>query len=327
MSEKIEQEIEKISKSMENSTRDPLEVLKETIQSSSPEDLKKSIALMTESQLNTFKGILEEIKKGKAVSMDDVYAPKREKRNIKDSSYEIDRGDAENDKKLVKKEADKHDHQGDSSPEGKESPVIKATEPSLSDLLKALSENSLYEMIEKMRKKGYSSEAIKGKLVEKGLEGEKVQALIDRALAEHEKEAHPEIKKSEEVSVSENQEVNAPEIKKSEEKVVIEEKKQSWEGDTQFLLKANTLGRNFHFNVNQYLEEKEKESLKKSETKTISPISDILEKSQNLSWDALENQRMLSEHQPNGSLVASFTEEDLARAFGISIEELNKLLG
>ncbi|MCG3175356.1 MAG: hypothetical protein MOGMAGMI_00285 [Candidatus Omnitrophica bacterium] len=319
MSEKIEQEIEKISKSMENSTRDPLEVLKETIQSSNPEDLKKSIALMTESQLNTFKGILEEIKKGKAVSMDDVYAPKREKRNIKDSSYEIDRGDAENDKKLVKKEADKHDHQGDSSPEGKESPVIKATEPSLSDLLKALSESSLYEMIQKMCKKGYSSEVIKGKLVKKGLEGEKVQSLIDHALAEHEKEAHPEIKKSEEV--------NAPEIKKSEEKVVIEEKKQSWEGDTQFLLKANTLGRNFHFNVNQYLAEQEKESLKKSETKTISPISDILEKSENLSWDALENQRMLAEHQPNGNLVASFTQEDLARAFGMSVEELNKLLG
>lgn len=103
----------------------------------------------------------------------------------------------------------------------------------------------------------------------------------------------------------------------------------TWDDD-QRLLKANTLGRNFTFNVEQFIEEtiknEPKETVTKSETKK-EDINDLIQKGSDRNWDQVNEERRQSAVKTNGTLVKSFDDAALAEAMGMSVEEMKKILG
>lgn len=95
------------------------------------------------------------------------------------------------------------------------------------------------------------------------------------------------------------------------------------------LLKANTGGRNFHFNVEEFITETLKTDvtapeLKKSEKEDV---NDIIAKSEDRNWDQVNEQRKADANKTNGSLVKSFSDEEFAEVMGLSVEEAKKILG
>ena len=102
----------------------------------------------------------------------------------------------------------------------------------------------------------------------------------------------------------------------------------TWEG--QNLLKANTGGRNFNFNVEHFITETLKveapaPDIKKSEGKE--DLNDLIEKGGDRNWDQIRDERKAAAHKTNGSLVKSFSDEELAESMGITVEEAKKILG
>lgn len=125
----------------------------------------------------------------------------------------------------------------------------------------------------------------------------------------------------------------------AEEKVKEHEKKMhkkdmkksvSWEDETR-LLKANTQGRNFNFNVEQFIEEtlknEPKETVQKSEGKE--DLNDLIAKGKDKSWDQEMDSKKKEEAKKkmNGKMVKSFADAELAEVLGISEEEAKKILG
>jgi hypothetical protein len=117
------------------------------------------------------------------------------------------------------------------------------------------------------------------------------------------------------------------------------------------LLKANTNGRNFHFNVGDFVEtmlkadeeakkmkkegkepkeEGEEKEPKEMKMKKSEDINDLIEKSLDTTWFAEDMKKSLAaqDGQRSASLVKSFNEvEDMATLLGISPEEAKKILG
>lgn len=106
----------------------------------------------------------------------------------------------------------------------------------------------------------------------------------------------------------------------------------TWE-DEQRLLKANTLGRNFHFNVEQFVTEtianepKETETVKKSEGKE--DLNEIIAKGGDRAAGHAEAEKMKEDakKKQNGKIVKSFSDEDLREAMGLTEEEYKKIIG
>lgn len=103
-----------------------------------------------------------------------------------------------------------------------------------------------------------------------------------------------------------------------------------WEDETR-LLKANTLGRNFTFNVEQFITEtlanEPKESVQKSEG--TEDLNDLIAKGGDKSQRQIndENEKDEAKKKVNGKLVKSFSDEDLREAMGVSEEEYKKIIG
>lgn len=104
----------------------------------------------------------------------------------------------------------------------------------------------------------------------------------------------------------------------------------AWEDETR-LLKANTQGRNFHFNVEQFItetlaSEPKPQEVQKSEKEDI---NDIIAKGGDRKQEHLDADRMKEEAQKkqNGKFQKSFSDEDLREAMGLSEEEYKKIIG
>lgn len=354
MSNKIESEISEMAEQMEKSFKSPVEELKETIQTVGIESIKKSIPLLNDSQKLLLKEVLEDMKKSMEFKDSEIAAP-RVRESIEDTKYDVDKADDESDEKLVKVEADAHNHQGDNAPEGFEGQIIKS-ESNVEEILKSMSDEDMKDMLSKMCQKGYGKEKILSKMsMYKGLDQGKVESMIDSALEDHKAKMNSEDKK-EEIEKSEKEE-SKEEIKEEikEEKEEIKEMKEelkepkkeesedkkeevkksedlNWNDIAMKSLKANTLGRNMTFSVNGYYEEvlksakENKEELKKSHLPESS-VNDIIEKGLDLDFASYRTNSLLNEVQSNGNRVSSFSDEDLAESFGMSVEELAKLLG
>ncbi len=103
----------------------------------------------------------------------------------------------------------------------------------------------------------------------------------------------------------------------------------TWEDDNR-LFKANSLGRNHSFNVEQFIEQTlanptQLEPVKKSEGKD--DLNDIIAKSEDKSWNQVNREREASSHKTSGTLVKSFEDNDLAAILGLSEDEAKKILG
>lgn len=125
--------------------------------------------------------------------------------------------------------------------------------------------------------------------------------------------------------------------KKTQEQVnntKVEVKKAcNWEGEDR-LLKANTQGRNFNFNLEQFADEVQKattttsDDLKKSSGKE-DDLNDLIAKSEDKSWDQVKEKRQKEENEKkkNGKMVKSFDDvADLAALYGISQAEAKKIM-
>lgn len=124
---KIDEEIEQMADKLEKSALTPSEQLFNTIRELGPDGLKAKLSELSKSEKEVLQGALEEMKK--AVSMDDQYQAKYVQGNINDTVIQEDKADDDQDEKLVKPEAAKHNHQGDVTPEGREGQVIKGRGP------------------------------------------------------------------------------------------------------------------------------------------------------------------------------------------------------
>lgn len=96
------------------------------------------------------------------------------------------------------------------------------------------------------------------------------------------------------------------------------------------LLKANTGGRNFHFNVEEFITEtlknEPKEEVKKADDKDL---NEIISKGGDRNWDQVnaDARSEASKKKQNGKLVKSFSDEDLREAMGLSEEDYKKMIG
>lgn len=344
----ITKQIEEMAEKMEKSSTDPKERLFSLIKSLGPAGLKEKLPTLSEEEKVVLKAALEELNLKKAVSFDkEAQAVKFVQGNIKDTIIQEDKADDDADEKLVKPEAAKMNHQGTPT-DGWDGQVIKSIEES---------EDQLDQLIEKAMDKCNDEKIVAEKLEKKGMNKEKVQGAIEKY------KAKKEVKKSEEtpsedlekgkmkekqmdkeeakdkIMTMEEKEHGTKDPKKlveAEQKEHKEEKKEmkksvSWEDETR-LLKANTLGRNFNFNVEQFIEETLKnapqESVQKSEDGK-EDLNDLIAKGKDKSWDQEMDEKKKDEAKKkvNGKMVKSFADAELAEVLGISEEEAKKILG
>ncbi len=107
----------------------------------------------------------------------------------------------------------------------------------------------------------------------------------------------------------------------------------SWE-DPNRLFKTNILGRNFNFNIENFVAEtlgnagKYGEIINKSENKK-DDLNDIIAKSQDKTWGDLDQERQTKENASkiNGKLVKSFEDTEISKILGLSEEETKRILG
>lgn len=336
----INQEIEQMAEKMEKSVTSPSEQLQAIIKSLGKDGLKAKLPTLSDEDKVVLKAALEEMSLKKAVSFDDAYAAKFVQGNIKDTIIQEDKADDDADEKLVKPAAAKMNHQGTPT-DGWQGQVIKSLEDS---------EEAMDQLIEKaMDKCGGDDKMVMKKLKEKGMPESKVQGAIDKFKGKKEmKKSEPEVvatpAPTEDLEKGKMKDEAAKKIMAMEEKehgtkdpkkLVEAEKKEhkmkksiAWEDETR-LLKANTQGRNFNFNVENFIEETLKNEpqapeIQKSEKEDL---NDLIEKGGDRNWDQVNDERRKAAVKTNGSIVKSFADADLAEAMGISVEELNKIVG
>ena len=138
------------------------------------------------------------------------------------------------------------------------------------------------------------------------------------------KESAPNIEDNAKASVDAQKQVNSMKVNTMAKSI-------SWE-DPNALLKANTQGRNFNFNVEQFITEtlakgEPTQEIKKSQPKE--DLNDLIEKSMDRNWDQLDHARRMQQNvaAQNGKLVKSFEDNELAKILGLSEEEAKKILG
>jgi len=200
----------------------------------------------------------------------------------------------------------------------KKSQENKEFEMNFEEMLKSLDEESVYKVMCKACDKGIKKDKMYEKLSKYGMEKSAIDKIYKRVEKDH-------VKKSDKID--------------SEEVV-----KKSIQYQPKNLLKANTLGRNCHYEVNELIEcqEKTKEDVKKSEDKfgyaeekleksekdesKKLDINEIIEKGFDYSREEIQQIEGLRDHKTNGKLVKSFDDEDLLASLNMSKEDAEKLL-
>lgn len=126
------------------------------------------------------------------------------------------------------------------------------------------------------------------------------------------------------------------EAKNADTKADSVKKSITFEKDENTLLKANTLGRNFHFSMNDHYdqalaksEETSKgETLEKSETEEKPlGINDLIEKSMDAGYDEVKTDLLFKSQNKGVNTKASYSDEEMAKSVGMTVEEMNKILG
>jgi len=350
----IETEIEKTAENMEKSTMDYVEETKRIIKSMTGDELKKAVGTLTDDQKGVFKTVLEDMTK--AVAMDAKYDGTKKEARLKDGVTEQSQGNDDDDEKLVLKEAAKHSHQGDLTPEGRDDHVIKSGESAAEEKkekkeVKKIAAKEADKEVDAHEGEMHEKEAGMKKSLEelRVLKAEIVKSYEDAGLAYNDELIKAEMRKK---LLKEEDQVkmggqdkggkkdradkpSVPEIEVGKQAVetadeVKIKKSVVWESD-QKLLKACTGGRNHHFSINAYYEGllkksgEKPEDLKKSEEKKKEDydINDIIEKGIDESYaEVLEKARF----EKTGKFTKnSFSEKDMNEAMGVSEEDLKEI--
>lgn len=342
--DKITKEIEELAEKMEKSVIDPNDRLFSIIKSLGKDGLKAKLETLSDEEKVTLKATLEEMTLKKAISFDkEAQSVKFVQGKVVDTIIQEDKADDDVDETLVKEAAAKMDHQGTPT-DGWQGQVIKSIEAS---------EELLEQVVEKaMGKCKDDDKMVMKKLKEKGMDEGKVQGALDKFKAKKEMKKSEELEKGKmKESAQENPEAKkqsgdvpnledgktcakktaAPDLELGKDNKKNMTKSITWEDDNR-LFKANTLGRNFNFNLEQFVTDTlatentpVAEPVKKSDTKV--DLNDIIEKSQDTTWFAIAAQKQAADHKITGKLQKSFSDEDLAASMGITVEEAKKLLG
>lgn len=401
MSKDINKEIEEQAEKMEKSQQTAKEALFETIKKLGPEGIKAKIPTLEKSEKELLYSALEEMKKSASPAMDANYAAEYVKGDVyKDTVIQEDKADDDQDEKLVDPKNAKMKHQGDNAPEGFEGQVIKSekdidiaddaeeTADEAVDKVKKMkkedhkkkmnkseelleevkkSDDMMYKMVSKMCGMGKGKDYIMDKCMAKGLDGEKVGSMIDRAMKEHKKEMHKgekldgydkddilaeekqskdgldKMQKEKDRGDKERPEALKVEKENKEAQDKVDDCKQGmkksavWTEENE-LLKANTGGRNHHFSVNNYYDEvlaksesegESEEKLAKSEEDKKEDINDIIEKGGDASRDEVICKSMVeaNKEKVSGKFYKSFADNEIAQALGLTEEEAKEILG
>lgn len=327
---KIDEQIEAMAEKMEKSTTSPEEGLFAVIKSLGKDGLKAKLPTLSEEEKGLLKSALESMNLKKAVSFDDAYAAKMIQGKVTDTIIQEEIASDDADEKLVKPAANKQSHQGTAT-EGWEGQVIKSLEENLD------------QVIEKAMEKCKDDKMVMKKLKEKGMDESKVQGALDKYKAKQEvkkSEETPEIEKSGDREAAKEKIMSMEEKEhgtKDPKKLVAAEKKEHmkksavWEDETR-LLKANTLGRNFTFNVEQFVNDTIANAPEEPIQKSGGPgdLNEIIAKGEDRTWEQVmgEVRKTVAVAKQDGQLVKSFDElTDLAESMGISVEEARKILG
>lgn len=213
MAKDIAKEIDEMAEKMTKSI-DPKEVLFETITNLGPEGLRARLPFLSDDEKFVLKSAIEEmtLKKAKSVEFDkEAQGAKHIQGNIMDTVIQEEVGNDDADEKLVKPEAAKHSHQGNSV-EGWEGQVIKAEEyppapgkdikeeekeqeiatnrvgkykqgKDMKKSFEGVSEETILKAICKMCEQGKKKEEIEERLESKaGMPKEKAKKLMEKAM-------------------------------------------------------------------------------------------------------------------------------------------------
>ncbi len=156
---KIDQEIEEMAKSAEESVMTPKEQLMKTIKELGPEGVKAKIDLLTKSEKEVLNDALEEMKKSASPAMDKDYAASYHKGDVYNKTViQEDKADDDADEKLVKPANAKMKNQGDNAPEGIEGQVIKSVDKKE---VKKIAEKEADDRVDEHNKKLHAGEVKK----------------------------------------------------------------------------------------------------------------------------------------------------------------------
>ena len=121
----INKEMDRLAENMEKSNKSEVELLIDTIKAQGYENIKKAIPHLDDIQLEVLNKALTALNKAKATPMDADYVAPRKDVGIHTRKVEEEFKDDDADEKLVKEKNKKIDHQGDSTPKGKDSNDVK----------------------------------------------------------------------------------------------------------------------------------------------------------------------------------------------------------
>lgn len=344
--DEITKQITEMAEKMEKSTTNPKDNLFKAIRSLGSAGLKEKLATLSDEDKLVLKAALEEMSLQKAVEFDkEAQSAKPIQGKVSDTIIQEEIASDDADEKLMKPAAAVMNHQGTPT-DGWEGTMIKSIQdnPEQLDLV-----------IEKAMEKCKDEKMVVKKLTEKGMDEGKVQGAVDKFKAKNVKKSEPEVITTPEVpaedlekgKMKEQREDAKEKVMQMEEKehgtkdpkkIVEAEKKEnkmkksiSWEDETR-LLKANTLGRNHTFNVEQFINETlanepKTEEVKKSEGQQ-EDLNDIIAKGGDTTWNEIEKSNAVKNHKTSGQLIKSFDDiADIAAAMGISVEEARKIVG
>lgn len=362
-STQIDAEVIEMAEKLAKSSKDSKQMLFDTIMELGPEGLKKASADLSEADQAVLKSALDEMAK----SREDL-TPKKDETNANAMKQESFEGSDNEDEKLMSDKDKEVAHQGGpkDKPEGWKGEVIKAKD--LSDDEKA-AVKKLIPMEEKEHGKDLNSDGKVGeddkeKKMKKSLEEivsmakslnmtkeEVVKSIKDcngdiemakGKMAEKmaEKQAPSAMEAiADAMKKDDKKDEKKPEEQKEESKKI--EKSISWAPKSS--IAANTLGRNTHWNVDEYIVKSAEETqetirkgayfnetagepLVKSEGQKAD-LNDLIEKGFDYSTDEIKRLHGIRDHKNEGRIVKSFHDEDIAKALGMDEETYKKLMG
>lgn len=371
--DQLDQEIESLAKSMEASAEDQHQLLLDVLSDMEPEEIKKSAEDMTpDEQEHLFKA-LQDLKKAASVpkSAETPLDPKMKVAKITDSVIEEDITNDDLDEKLVQDKNKNVKHQGDDSV--LDGQVIKAKDMSDKECEQVADKEAKVEVKnheEEMHKSDEieeieevdeeTNEISKAKTIMRNGErfyadgpnsGKKVgtvkgkrdagkvttqghkDATKDTVESLKEQGASFKDQQSARRAAKQADKLKVKEVPKAEEaKPGVVEKSVVWKDDNH-LLKANQLGRNHHFSVNDYYAQaiealrKSQEAgtdLKKSEKVDINYI---IAKGLDTNSAHIEELRKAeaSAKIQTGSKTKSFDEAEIAKSLGLTVEDIETI--
>ena len=365
----VETEIEQMADQMAKSTQDPKLELIETIKELGAEGLKKALPELSDSQKELVKSVLEEISKGKQdVAMDANYDGDKKFAKLAEMGTEVENGSDDEDEKLMMQSAASHNPQGDVSPEGREGQVIKGEKmeekkeekagKKVAEAVDEMAEGEAEEVMEEHEKEMHKKKMNKSLEELQALKEEVIKSYEDAGLSYNDELVKSEMKKrllkeEDQVEMGGQDKGGKKDRadKKSEPEIEVAKdadetadeatakvgkmKKSLPEFDTQANLRANTLGRNHHFSVNDYYDqvlakseesegEENSEELSKSEKED--DLNDIIAKGYDKTMTDVDEEELHKSQVKGKFAKSSFSDKDLADAFGMTEEEYNKML-